>query len=347
MRLKNYRTSILIASACAVSISAFWFFPNLAFIFFISLLVHLLLNPAVNWLGRKIPRFAAAGLVLSAFVTFMLLVLGLVSGNFVPAFSNFVSDFPNLSEKVRHLDIVRQSPMLSAEVDNIWDELIKTLVDALKSSLGMVLSIFNKFIDAVIIMFVTFYLLKDGKKIENYVAGLFPQKDFKRVYNLFERILRALRSYVTSQLTICCLTGIIVFCYFTLRGLPYASVFAVVSGVAEFVPVLGPTVASLLGTVLTATQDTWIALQTAVFYLLLTQINHNVIYPYLIGKSLNLHPVVIILGIVWGGEMLGAPGMFLAVPVTVICKLVIEDICLDRQNLRRRQNESRWLRRNC
>ena len=334
---------MLIALTFTVSVSAFWFFPTPAFMMFISLLLHLLLNPAVNFLQRKIPRAVAAGVVLTAFIAVFLFALGIISNTFIPAFTGFVTDFPNITAKLHGLAIVQNSDFLTGEIDNIWNVLVKNGADALTSSLGMVLTAFNKLIDAVIVAFVTFYLILDGKKIENYVANLFPDQDYKRVYNLIERILAALRSYITSQLTICCLTGSIVFSYFTLRDLPYASVFAVVSGIAEFIPVLGPTVASCLGTVLTATQDTWVAVQTAGFYLILTQVNHNVIYPYLIGKSLNLHPLAIILSIVWGGEFLGAPGMFLAVPIMVICKLVIEDIYRDRQNREKTITDSRWL----
>ena len=89
---------------------------------------------------------------------------------------------------------------------------------------------------------------------------------------------------------------------------------------------LGPTVASAFGVILTATVSPMIALQTILFYLCLTQVNHNVVSPTLIGKTLNLHPIAIILGIILGGELLGPAGMFLAVPFIVICKLVIEDI---------------------
>jgi predicted PurR-regulated permease PerM len=160
---------------------------------------------------------------------------------------------------------------------------------------------------------------------------------------LFDRILSALRVYICSQLVICCITAVIVFLYFTIRNLPYASVFAVVSGICEFIPVLGPTVTSAFGTLLTATVNPVTALQTAGFYLLLTQINHNFIYPTLIGKSLNLHPIAIILGIVLGGELLGGAGMFLAVPFIAICKLVIEDIYKDRVLIRKQEQASRWL----
>ena len=343
MQLKNYRASIMIALAFAVSISAFWFFPVPAFIVFISILLDLLLNPAVDFLQRKLPRAVAAGLVLAGFVALFLFGLGIVSGVFVPAFGKFVTDFPGMTAKLHNLTIVQSSDFLTKEIDNIWDVFVQNGIETVTSSLGVVLSVFNRLIDAVIIAFVTFYLLQDGKKVEKYVANLFPEQDYRRVYNLFERILDALRCYITSQLAICFLTGCVVFSYFTLRELPYASVFAVVSGIAEFIPVLGPTVASCLGTVLTATQDPWIALQTAGFYLVLTQVNHNVIYPYLIGKSLNLHPLAIILSIVWGGELLGAPGMFLAVPIVVICKLVIEDIYRDRNDKEKMLEDSRWL----
>ena len=81
---------------------------------------------------------------------------------------------------------------------------------------------------------------------------------------------------------------------------------------------------------MTATQTPWLIFQTICFYLILTQTNHNIIYPSLIGKSLNIHPVAIILGVIFGGEILGPAGMFLAVPFIVIIKLVIADIYHDR-----------------
>ena len=132
----------------------------------------------------------------------------------------------------------------------------------------------------------------------------------------------------------CVITGAVVFVYFQLMGLPYASVFALLSGISEFVPVLGPTVASTLGTLMTAAAVREMTVQTALFYVALTQVNHNIVYPALVGKSLHLHPVAVILGVVFGGEILGAAGMFLAVPFIVIVKIVITDIYRDRQEMK-------------
>ena len=62
------------------------------------------------------------------------------------------------------------------------------------------------------------------------------------------------------------------------------------------------------------------------FYLVLTQINHNLIFPLLIGKTLNIHPIAIMISLLFFGKILGVLGMFLAVPIIVIFKLLIEDI---------------------
>ncbi len=346
MHIKAYRTSILLGITFTALLSTFWFLPQLAFIIFISLLLQLLLTPLVESLNKKIPRALAAGIVLLAFLALGFGILTVVSSNFIPTFTRFVTDFPQITEKMQSVSYLQDSAFLNQEFDNILGELKNASVGALKSSLTMLISLFSKFIDMVIILFVTFYLLKDGEQIKSYLAGLFPKRDYSRVMRLFNRILAALRTYICSQLVICLLTAVVVFLYFTLRGLPYASVFAMVSGTCEFIPVLGPTVASIFGILLTATENPFLALQTAIFYLVLTQVNHNLVYPTLIGKSLNLHPIAIILGIILGGELLGAPGMFLAVPFIVICKLVIEDIYADQITIREKIHQSRWLAKN-
>ena len=340
MQWRSYRTSILLAVTLTLLLSAFWFFPSLAFIIFISLLLQLLLAPPVEFLCRKkVPRAVSAGIVLIAFVTLLITMLGVISRTFIPTFTRFVTDLPQLSLSLQNIPFLPDSEFLANEVDGLMKEMTNVSVDALKSSLSMIISIFGKFIDFVIVLFVTFYLLKDGEEIKVFLASLFPHRDYERVLNLFNRILHALRIYISSQLVLCAITATVVFSYFTLRGLPYASVFAFVSGISEFIPVLGPTVASAFGTILTATQAPGLTLQTLAFYVVLTQINHNFVYPTLIGKSLNLHPIAIILGIIFGGELLNAAGMFLAVPVIVICKIVIEDIYKDRLEVFRQRRE--------
>lgn len=326
MNLANHRTSIILAIVFAALLSSFWFFQDFAFIVFLSLLLQILLQPVVDAMERRrIPRgIASAGAIL-LFLLLVLVLLSVLSRSVVPSLQRFVTELPSIGQGLQQMPLLTEMD-LQQEMESFLDKLRSVGAELLRASLSFLLAAVGKIMDFVIIIFVSFYLLKDGKTIKRWLAGLFPYGSRGRVLSLFDRLLHALRIYVCSQLVMCIITGLIVFLYFVLMGLPYGSVFALLSGISEFVPVLGPTAASALGIIMTTSAAHDLTVQTALFYLALTQINHNIVYPALVGKSLHLHPVAVILGVVFGGEILGAAGMFLAVPFMVIVKIVVTDI---------------------
>ena len=335
MNLSNYRTSIILAVTFTILLSTFWFYQDFAFIIFLSLLLQLLLKPAVDYMEqRKVPRALAAALAIIAFILVLLALASIISRSVLPSFQRFVAELPAIGQSLQQLPIFSDTDFIKDEFVNILDRLRSVGTEVLRASLSFLLVAFGKVIDFVVIIFVSFYLLKDGMQIKLWLAGLFPHNARERVLRLFDTLLIALRAYICSQLVMCAITGVVVLVYFKLMNLPYASVFALLSGISEFIPVLGPTVASTLGTLMTVSVARELTVQTALFYVALTQVNHNVVYPALVGKSLHIHPVAVILGVVFGGEILGAAGMFLAVPFIVIVKIVITDIYRDRQEMK-------------
>ena len=340
MNLANYRTSIILAVTFTLLLSTFWFYQDFAFIIFLSLLLQLLLKPAVDFMERrKIPRAIAAALAISAFILVLVALASVISRSVLPSFQRFVAELPTIGQSLQQVPFLSDTDFIQDEFVNILDRLRSVGADLLRASLSFLLVAFGKVVDFVIIIFVSFYLLKDGLTIKLWLADLFPHTARRRVLRLFDTLLIALRAYICSQIVMCVITGLVVFAYFKLMGLPYASVFALLSGISEFIPVLGPTIASTLGTLMTASAARELTVQTALFYVALTQVNHNVVYPALVGKSLHLHPVAVILGVVFGGELLGAAGMFLAVPFIVIIKIVITDIYRDRREMQSAEEE--------
>ena len=332
MNLANYRTSIILAVSFTILLSMFWFYQDFAFIIFLSLLLQLLLEPAVDYMERRrVPRALAAALAICAFILVLIALASVISRSFIPSFQRFIAELPTIGASIQQMPIFADTDIVS----HILERLRSVGGELVRTSLSFLLTAFGKVIDFVIIIFVSFYLLKDGAEIKRWLADLFPHKSRGRVLRLFDTLLTALRAYICSQLVLCAITGVVVLAYFKLMGLPYASVFALLSGIGEFIPVLGPTVASTLGVLMTAASARELIAQTALFYVALTQVNHNIVYPALVGKSLHLHPVAVILGVVLGGELLGAAGMFLAVPIIVIVKIVITDIYRDRREMQR------------
>ena len=340
MNLSNYRISIILAVTFTILLSTFWFYQDFAFIIFLSLLLQLLLKPAVDFMEvRRMPRSVASAIAIIAFILVLAALASIISRSVLPSFQRFVAELPTIGQSLQQLPFLSDTDFVQDEFVNILDRLRSVGAELLRASLSFLLVAFGKVIDFVIIIFVSFYLLKDGLTIKLWLADLFPHTARRRVLRLFDTLLIALRAYICSQIVMCVITGVVVFAYFKLMGLPYASVFALLSGVSEFVPVLGPTVASTLGTLMTASAMRELTVQTALFYVALTQVNHNIVYPALVGKSLHLHPVAVILGVVFGGELLGAAGMFLAVPFIVIIKIVITDIYRDRREMQSAEEE--------
>ena len=340
MNLANYRTSIILAVTFTILLSTFWFYQDLAFIIFLSLLLQLLLKPVVDFMeARRMPRSVASAIAIIAFILVLLALVSIISRSVLPSFQRFVAELPTIGQSLQQLPFLSDTDFIQDEFVNILDRLRSVGAEVLRASLSFLLVAFGKVVDFVIIIFVSFYLLKDGLTIKLWLADLFPHTARRRVLRLFDTLLIALRAYICSQIVMCVITGLVVFAYFTLMGLPYASVFALLSGISEFIPVLGPTIASTLGTLITASVMRELTVQTALFYVALTQINHNIVYPALVGKSLHLHPVAVILGVVFGGEVLGAAGMFLAVPFIVIIKIVITDIYRDRRKMQSAEEE--------
>nr|WP_314806673.1 AI-2E family transporter [uncultured Selenomonas sp.] len=335
MNLESYRTSIILAVTFTLLLSMFWFYQDFAFIIFLSLLLQLLLKPAVDFMeARRMPRSIASAIAIIAFILVLAALASIISRSVLPSFQRFVAELPTIGQSLQQLPVLSDTDFIQDEFVNILDRLRSVGTEVVRASLSFLLVAFGKVMDFVIIIFVSFYLLKDGVRIKHWLADLFPHTARERVLRLFDTLLAALRAYICSQLVLCAITGTVVFAYFKLMGLPYASVFALLSGISEFVPVLGPTVASTLGTLMTAAAVRELTVQTALFYVALTQVNHNIVYPALVGKSLHLHPVAVILGVVFGGEILGAAGMFLAVPFIVIVKIVVTDIYRDREEMK-------------
>lgn len=328
---QKHITSFATATLFIAMLMTFWLFPSFGFIIFIALLWNLLLTEPTKKLSERtgMSHGLASAITLGGFIIFVGVFIVMLSKNLIPSFQRFIDDLPSLVARIQQIPLIAKSDIFMREINALWSDLASVGVDLIRSSLTILLSLFTKFIDFVIIIFVTFYLLKDGEDIKHFTAKLFPARDYERLIKLFNSILASLRVYISSQLIVCFITATIVFIYFEARQLPYSSVFAVLSGLGEFIPVLGPTIASIFGILLTATISPLLTVQTLFFYIVVTQLNHNIIYPHIVGKGLNLHPLAIILGVILGGELLGAPGMFLSIPCMAIARYIIIDIYND------------------
>ena len=171
----------------------------------------------------------------------------------------------------------------------------------------------------VLIPVMGYFLLRDGKRLQQLVLASFPEADRRHRLGLFfEDISRTLASYVRAQVLASLLVGTISGVGFWLLGLSYPLLLGILAGLFEWVPVLGP--ALLLGLAVTAASfSSWeLAALVAGFLLLFRVVHDYLIYPRLVSEGLKMHPLLVILAIVCGAELGGAIGIFLSIPMAAL-----------------------------
>jgi predicted PurR-regulated permease PerM len=150
-----------------------------------------------------------------------------------------------------------------------------------------------------------------------------PRRIQLRGHRLFEELNATLTAYVRAQLIACVVVGMLCGLGFALLGNPYPILLGVLAATLEFIPLVGPIVLGAVAMALAALRDPMSALWTALFLIVLRMIEDYVIYPRLIGRTIHLHPLVIIVAVLAGVELGGVAGIFIAVPVVALITVVV------------------------
>lgn len=163
----RHKTSIIVGVAIICLLAAFWYMPSFAFVFFLSVLLTLLLLDLVDKMALKLPRGLASFLGLAGFLGLLLGLVAIVSSTFIPTLSEFTDELPRLASNIQNMHGWTESGIFKTGLDEAWAEASNFVTDAIRSSLLIAFSVFNKFIDFIIIIFLSFYMLMDGDKIKN------------------------------------------------------------------------------------------------------------------------------------------------------------------------------------
>lgn len=168
----------------------------------------------------------------------------------------------------------------------------------------------------IIVPIISFFLLRDAAAFEQAVLDFIPNERLRRRAEwLLRDISRTLAAYIRAQITACIEIGILVTLGLGLIGVDYAIVLGVLSGVLEFIPLLGPAASAVIICGLALTVSWKMALVCAVFLIVLRIVQDYVIYPRIVGHGIRMHPLIVVLAILAGAEIGGLSGIFLAIPV--------------------------------
>lgn len=190
---------------------------------------------------------------------------------------------------------------------------------------------FRTIINILFLVTLMFYLLRDGRRFYNAVIEFTSENYRNDARRLLYELGQVWDAYLRGQLILCLFIGVLVFIAATVLGLPNPLVLGLISGLLEFVPNLGPLLALIPAALLAlVSQSTTLpfleggtfALVVIVVWTVIQNIEAILVVPRVMGDNLNLHPVIIIIGVLAGASLAGALGVILAAPVIASGRLL-------------------------
>lgn len=311
------------------------FFSTLFIPVLIAGFLYYVLNPVVNLLtGRfHFKRIMAIVFVFLLLLVALVLIVVSVIPNLVnqiaqlamniPSFASDVEDWLNKlsrTEWLKKVDIMNEIEKFNIS----YGTLLQKFLSGVSSSLGSIVStIANAAMIIITVPFILFYMLKDGHKFVPNVEKVLSPKRSNQVADLLGQLNKTLSNYISGQAIECLFVGTFTFLGYLILGVDYAFLFGVIAGLANLIPYLGPYIGLLPAVMVTVFNDPFKALLCCVVVLIVQQLDGNIIYPNVIGKSLAIHPLTIIIVLLVAGNLAGLLGIFLGVPFYAICRTII------------------------
>ncbi|MDH7488441.1 MAG: AI-2E family transporter [Anaerolineae bacterium] len=303
----------------------------------LALILAYVLNPAVSFLHRRlrVPRTLAALLVLLV----LLGVIALVPILVIPALVDQVRGLNLSIQQVLDFAIsILKGPIVIAgftiDTTQLYDQVSASLQSLLSSlaasSVNLLLNIASGLAWFVLILVLAFWFVKDAPYLREKVMALAPVRYQRDMRLLLVEVLRVWQAFFQGQLILCLVVGVAVAIAMTIVGLPYALLMGLIAGVLELIPNVGPTVAAVPAVLVALLRGSsylpltpfWFAVLVAGLYVLIQQVENNVLVPRIMGYSLNLHPLVVLLGVLMGASLAGVLGIFLAAPTLATLRVV-------------------------
>lgn len=322
-----------------------------------GLFMAYLLTPLVDWLGarfyswgrrrglhwlRKIRRSLAIAIVYLLALAILVGFISLIVPMIVDQAQNLWLARDTVSEQLGKWidDIVEQYRLLPPRVRQQAEEQLGrlgeyavTIIEQTLTGTADVISYtVSRLLAFLIVPFWTFFVLKDSQQLRDMTMSWIPSAFHADLHCLSQLLGRTLGSYLRGQMFMGVAISIISLIGFSLLGLNYALLLAVIAGVFELLPTIGPWLGGIPAVMIAFTQNPMLALWTTLFILLLQQVESLLLAPRIIGQSVHLHPVVVMLVLIIGGELAGLLGLFLAPIVAALVRDMFRYIyyrCLD------------------
>lgn len=298
---------------------------------------YFLLNPMVDWAERRFNFPRIATISIQFIVLAVLIIWGLAV--FIPWMSSqiisLVNEWPTYWHKIvtmiNHFTSNKQFNAVNKWFNTTNSEISTWLKDYsaeyAKKGLHGVSSVVGTLTSVVIAIitfpFVLFYLLKDGHQMPAYIAKFLPVKARRSFLEMLKEISTQISNYIRGQISVAFAVMIMFAIGYTIIGLPYGWLIAIVAGILNIIPFLGSFLAMVPAVVVGIFVSPVMLISVLVVFMIEQTLEGRIISPKLLGSSMKIHPVTVLIVLLSAGNIFGILGVIFGVPGYAILKVLI------------------------
>lgn len=294
-----------------------WLVKELLFSFFIAFIIMSALDPLVSSLERrKIPRGLSAILI---FLILFILLGYLFSWIIPPMIHETTLLLRNLPRIVANLN-----PALSSYFD--IDFFTRYLPNITNNAFELLRSVFSNVVFMLSTVFFSFYFLVEESALKNFIKRMFEKSQADKLIDAMEKAEKRMRAWFWGELTLMIIIGVATFIGLNLLNVRYAIPLALLAGLLEIVPVLGPVLSAVPAVIVASSDGFFLALALVALYFIIQQIENQIVVPLVMKRAVGLNPIVTLAALIIGGKLAGFLGVLLAIPVTLFLETILVEL---------------------
>jgi predicted PurR-regulated permease PerM len=321
---------VLVTAAIAAGLYLLYRLRSVLLLILMGTFLALALAPAVNWIERRrVPRWVSILLVYlsiagAIFGIGLLIVPPVVRG--VEDLSKNIPGYVNDLRKNKTFREYDNKYHITRNLTKQADQLPSKLGEAAGTLRDVTVGVFSSIVDLVSILVIAYFLMMDGHRLLEFgFDQLSPHRE-ARMRAIAKDVSEAISGYVFGNFVISVAAGLVTYITLTILDIPFAAPLAVLFGFFDLIPLVGATIGAIIVGVVVAFVDfpgaviVWAAV-TIVYQ----QIENNMIQPYVYGRTVQIHPLGVIIAVLVGAALLGVLGALIAIPVAAAIQSVVRD----------------------
>ncbi|MEK7149637.1 MAG: AI-2E family transporter [Patescibacteria group bacterium] len=292
-------------------------------VLFLAIVISSALDAPLNYLeSKKIPRLLGILFIFVAIISILFLLLYTIIPIVLIEFKELVGNLDKVEEALGGIFGI-------SKITEKWEAALSSVAGEVFSGnfsfLNFLPRIFENALLLIATVVISFYLALYRDGVENFLRAIMPLSYENYAIDVFHRARKKIGKWLEGQIFLSLIIAIVTTLGLTILGVKYSLVLGLIAGMLEIIPFVGPVIAGILAFLVAMPQSFVLGIYTIILFVAIQQFEAHLLVPVVMRKTTGVHPVMAVLAILVGAQILGFVGVILAIPFMVVIQELVED----------------------